>query len=158
MTKRSLLLALLLVPAAAFPTAALAYRIDGPSYAAPPVRLPVRVATVYHATVEQTDDDPLTTADGTILTPETIEHAHYCAVSQDLLWFTGGPLHFGDTIRVDGIGALSGFFTVRDTMATEVYRGGAWEPVVGYVDLLVGEDIIGYWDDNVEVYLIGGTQ
>ena len=52
MTKRALLLALLLVPAAA-----LAYRIDGPGYAL--VRLPVRVVTVYHATVEQTDDDPL---------------------------------------------------------------------------------------------------
>ena len=147
MTKRALLLALLLVPAAA-----LAYRIDGPSYAAPPVRLPVRVATVYHATVEQTDDDPLTTADGTILTPETIEHAYYCAVSQDLLWFTGGPLHFGDTISITGIGALSGFFTVRDTMATEVYRGGAWEPVVGYVDLLASEGVMGYWDDGIEVF------
>ena len=146
MTKRALLLALLLVPAAA-----LACRIDGPGYAAPPVRLPVRVVTVYHATVEQTDDTPLVTADGSRITPEIVASGRWCAVSQDLLWFRGGPLHFGDTISITSIGELSGFFVVHDTMATKVYRNGAWEPVVGYVDLLVDEDVIGYWDDGIEV-------
>ena len=146
MTKRPLLLALLLVPAAT-----LAYRIDGPGYTAPPVRLPVRVVTVYHATVEQTDDTPLVTADGSRITPEIVASGRWCAVSQDLLWFRGGPLHFGDTISITSIGELSGFFVVHDTMATKVYRNGAWEPVVGYVDLLVDEDVIGYWDDGIEV-------
>ena len=112
--------------------------------AAAPVRasLPVRVITVYHAVEAQTDASPLVTADGSRITPEVIEHGRYCAVSQELLWFKGGALHFGDTIRVEGIGELSGSWIVHDTM---------WAGVTGYVDLLVPLGTMGVWTEGVEV-------
>ena len=112
--------------------------------AAAPVRasLPVTTVTVYHAIEAQTDASPLVTADGSRITPEIVEHGRWCAVSQDLLWFKGGPLHWGDTIRVEGIGELSGNWQVRDTMH---------DSVTGYVDLLVPLGTMGVWTEGVEV-------
>ena len=106
--------------------------------AAAPVRasLPVRVITVYHAVEAQTDASPLVTADGSRITPEIVEDGRWCAVSQELLAFKGGPLHFGDTIRVEGIGELSGSYFVHDTMH---------ESITGYVDLLVPVGINECW-------------
>ena len=154
MTKRSLMLTLLLVPAAA-----LACRIDGPGYAAPPVRLPVRVITVYHATVEQTDGDPFTTADGTTWDADTIAEQRIAALSREMLDRWGGPVSYGDAIWVEIPGSgLSGVWWVRDTMRDKVYRRGTWEPLRGYVDLLVPAHVMGCWQRGMRVYLIGGTQ
>jgi len=154
MTKRSLMFTLLLVPAAA-----LACRIDGPGYAAPPVRLPVRVVTVYHATVEQTDDDPFTTADGTAWDADTIAEQRIAALSREMLDRWGGPVSYGDAIWVEIPGSgLSGLWWVRDTMRDKVYRRGTWEPLRGYVDLLVPAHVMGCWQRGLRVYLIGGTQ
>ena len=156
MTKRSLLLALLLVSAAA-----LACRIDGPGYAAPPVRLPVRVVTVYHATVEQTDDDPLTTADGTTWGVDTIAGQRIAALSREMLDRWGGPVSYGDAIWVEIPGSdLSGVWWVHDTMRDKVYKRatGTWEPLRGYVDLLVPAHVMGCWQRGMRVYLIGGKQ
>jgi len=154
MTKRALLLALLLVPAAA-----LACRIDGPGYAAPPVRLPVRVITVYHATVEQTDDDPFTTADGTTWDADTIAEQRIAALSREMLDRWGGLVSYGDAIWVEIPGSgLSGLWWVRDTMRDKVYKRGTWEPLRGYVDLLVPAHVMGCWQRGIRVYLIGGTQ
>ena len=155
MTKRSLLLALLLVPATA-----LACRIDGPGYAAPPVRLPVRVITVYHATVEQTDDDPFTTADGTTWGADTIAEQRIAALSREMLDRWGGPVSYGDAIWVEIPGSgLSGVWWVRDTMRDKVYKRatGTWEPLRGYVDLLVPAHVMGCWQEDIMVYLIGGA-
>jgi len=155
MTKRVLLLALLLVPAAA-----LACRIDGPGYAAPPVRLPVRVVTVYHATVEQTDDDPFTTADGTTWNADTIAEQRIAALSREMLDRWGGPVSYGDAIWVEIPGSdLSGVWWVRDTMRDKVYKRatGTWEPLRGYVDLLVPAHVMGCWQRGMRVYLIGGA-
>ena len=154
MTKRSLMLTLLLVPAAA-----LACRIDGPGYAAPPVRLPVRVITVYHATVEQTDGDPFTTADGTTWDADTIAEQRIAALSREMLDRWGGPVSYGDAIWVEIPGSgLSGVWWVRDTMRDKVYKRGTWEPLRGYVDLLVPAHVMGCWQEGVRVYLIGGKQ
>lgn len=98
--------------------------------------LPVEVVTVYHAMAEQTDSTPLVTADGSYLTPEIIQEGRYCAVSQDLLWFTGGILRWGDAIWVDIDGDLAGQWFVHDTMAAGL---------TGYVDLLVPEDVLECW-------------
>ena len=142
MTKRPLLLALLLVPATA-----LACRIDGPSYAVPPVRLPVRVITVYHATVEQTDDDPFTTADGT--TWDTIAEQRIAALSWEMLERWDGPVEYGDAIWVEIPGSnLSGLWWVHDTLGV----------VTGWLDLLVPAHVMGCWQRGMRVYLIGGTQ
>ena len=155
MTKRALLTALIL---AALPAAALAYHIDGPGYAAPPVRLPVRVITVYHAVPEQTDDDPFTTADGTTWDTETIAGQRIAALSREMLDRWGGPVEYGDAILVEIPGSdLSGVWWVRDTMANKVYKGGAWEPLRGYVDLLVPAHVMGCWQRGMRVYLIGGA-
>ena len=154
MTKRPLLLALLLVPAAT-----LAYRIDGPGYTAPPVRLPVRVVTVYHATVEQTDGDPFTTADGT--TWDAIAEQRIAALSREMLDRWGGPVSYGDAIWVEIPGSdLSGVWWVHDTMRDKVYKRatGTWEPLRGYVDLLVPAHVMGCWQRGMRVYLIGGKQ
>jgi len=147
MTKRALLLALLLVPAAAFPAAALAYRIDSPGYAL--VRLPVRVITVYHATVEQTDDDPFTTADGTTWDADTIATQRIAALSWEMLERWDGPVEYGDAIWVEIPGSnLSGLWWVHDTLGV----------VTGWLDLLVPAHVMGCWQRGMRVYLIGGTQ
>ena len=106
--------------------------------AAAPVRasLPVRVISVYHAVEAQTDASPLVTADGSRITPEIVEGGRWCAVSQELLWFKGGQLHFGDVIQVDIDSPLSGSWIVKDTMH---------ESITGYVDLLVSEGINECW-------------
>ena len=109
--------------------------IEGPGPVAPQVALPVRVVTVYHATVAECDGDPLTTADGT--TWETIAGQRIAAVSQELLWWNGGPVRWGDAIWVDiPDERLAGLWWVRDTM---------WAGVQGYVDLAVPEGIMGCW-------------
>jgi len=101
-----------------------------------PPELPVRVVTVYHAVPEQTDATPTATADGSRLTPAIIHNRRYCAVSQDLLWFRGGPLHYGDSVLVDIDSELAGLWIVHDTMH---------ENVTGYVDLLVPQDVTVCW-------------
>ena len=51
-------------------------------------------ATMYHAVIGQCDDSP---------------------VSQDLLWFNDGPIHYGDTVYIIA-GHKTGFYIVRDAM------------------------------------------
>jgi hypothetical protein len=103
--------------------------IEGPGYVSPAPELPVRVVTTYHATVEECDDSPLTTADGTTWKATSIANRRIAAVSQDLLWRNGGPVRFGDWLWVDvPDGQLAGLWRVHDTM---------WAGVQGYVDLLV---------------------
>ena len=115
-----------------------------------PVPLDVRVVTVYHATEAQTDAEPLVTADGSRITLENIAGLRYCAVSQELLAFKGGPVHFGDTIHVEGIGELSGSWFVHDTLHASI---------TGYVDLLVSEDINECWvAEGAQVKYPGGCK
>ena len=131
------------------PAVTLAHPVEGAGRVAPQVRLDVRVVTVYHLAVEETDSEPFATADGTRIysTDQRI-----AALSREMLARWGGSVSYGDMIWVEvPDSSLSGLWTVRDTMATKVYRSGVWEPVVGYVDLLVSEDVMGYWDDNAEI-------
>ena len=126
---------------------------------APMVPLPIEVATVYHAVPEQTDDTPLITADGTRIDPDNI--GRIAAVSQELLWYNGGPIRYGDYLWVEIDNELRGLWRVHDTM---------WEGVDRYVDLLVDSHIEECWIaegsaerhpylkclDGLTVYHIGG--
>jgi len=119
--------------------------------------LPVEVVTVYHAVPEQTDNTPLVTADGTYI----VDGQRIAAVSQELLWYNGGPVRYGDYLWVEIDSELRGLWQVHDTM---------WEGVHGYVDLLVGKHIEECWItergkelwprlnclDGLKVYHIGG--
>jgi len=113
--------------------------------------LPVEVATVYHAVPEQTDNTPRVTADGTHITGDQ----RIAAVSQELLWYNGGPVRYGDYLWVEIDSELRGLWQVHDTM---------WAGVTGYVDLLTGPDILECWVTEerggcavgLRVYHIGG--
>ena len=113
--------------------------------------LPVEVATVYHAVTEQTDNTPRVTADGTHITGDQ----RIAAVSQELLWYNGGPVHYGDYLWVEIDSELRGLWQVHDTM---------WAGVTGYVDLLTGPEVLECWVTEerggcaigLRVYHIGG--
>ncbi len=53
-------------------------------------------ATTYQPTVAQCDSDPLTTADGSRINPDSLQR--WVALSRDLLTRWGGQFSFGDTI------------------------------------------------------------
>jgi len=106
--------------------------IIGAGPVAPRERLPVRVVTVYHATVAQTDDTPLVTADGTKIT----SGQRICAVSQNMLT----DVHFGDALWVDVPDReLRGIWWVHDVLAKRY---------TDYVDLLVPPDTLRCWQTD----------
>jgi hypothetical protein len=72
--------------------------------------------TYYHATIQQCDNDPNITADGSKINPITAGSLRYCALSRDLLKPWGGSFDYGDVIKLEGAGLYSGYWTVRDTM------------------------------------------
>lgn len=53
-------------------------------------------ATTYQPTFAQCDSDPLTTADGSKINPDSLQR--WVALSRDLLTRWGGEFSFGDTI------------------------------------------------------------
>ena len=106
--------------------------------------------TSYQAVESQTDGNPFITADGTDLR-ETNEQV--CAVSQDLLWFMGGVVRWGDTLWLYTPPAVAQC-VVRDTMAATVFRGGEEVPLMQHVDLLDG--VYGKWTGRA--LLIGEKQ
>ena len=73
-------------------------------------------ATMYYPVVGQCDDTPDITADQTKI-PDIYDcsHVRWIAVSQDLLWFNGGPIRYGDTVYVHA-GHKTGVYIVRDAM------------------------------------------
>ena len=91
---------------------------------------------VYWAVESQTDGAPLQPADSTVsyadVDPAKERH---CALSQDLLWFTGGPARFGDYVVFDHPDILS-LWRVSDAMHGSVTQSA---------DLLVPEGQFGLW-------------
>lgn len=63
-----------------------------------PVLLGQLVVTSYRSVPEQTDSTPFHTSIGEHV------HPHGVAVSRDLLKRWGGPLDYGDTIYIEGVG------------------------------------------------------
>lgn len=100
--------------------------------------------TSYQAVEQQTDASPFITADGTDLRETTNEQI--CAVSQDMLWFRGGVVRWGDTLVLYIPDYPEGPVVrcvVRDAMAPEIYRNGELVPLVRHVDLLT--ETYGRW-------------
>ena len=72
--------------------------------------------TTYNPTVEQCDDTPNITADGTKIKPWKATSYRYVALSRDLLSRWGGPFDYGDFVIIEGTGSWDGIYQVRDTM------------------------------------------
>lgn len=74
-------------------------------------------ATTYWPEADQTDSDPMETADGSTIPVRHSSRTRWIAVSRDLLAPWGGPFRYGDQVRVRGISAaLDGVYTIHDTM------------------------------------------
>lgn len=80
------------------------------------IKIPV-TATMYHPVVGQCDDTPDITGDQSKI-PDVYDCTKLCwiAVSQDLLWFNGGPFRYGDKVLIMNAGHKDGVYTVRDAM------------------------------------------
>ncbi|MDX5347988.1 MAG: hypothetical protein LPJ89_03315 [Hymenobacteraceae bacterium] len=102
-------------------------------------------ASIYYPESNQTDRTPLITADGSRINPKQPRKHRWIAVSRNLLKRWGGPIQYGDSIRVEGISEeLDGIYIVHDTMNRR-FRN--------CVDILVGKQdkIMGQWN-NVRMY------
>jgi hypothetical protein len=87
-------------------------------------------ATTYYCNVKQCDNDPLTTADGSVIDPIKLKNKEirWCALSRDLIWNEyrqgihaegfRGLFEFGDTITIYSktCPQINGKWVVHDTM------------------------------------------
>jgi hypothetical protein len=76
-------------------------------------------ATKYQPNTQQCDGTPLITGDGSVIDTISLKEKtiRWCALSQDLLWFNGGPYHYGDTVYVESpIDFYDGAWLVRDAI------------------------------------------
>lgn len=74
-------------------------------------------ATMYYPVTAQCDDTPDITADQTKIPDiHNCTHLNWIAVSQDLLWFNGGPYRYGDKVIIMNAGHKDGIYTIRDAM------------------------------------------
>lgn len=73
----------------------------------------IYVASHFHKNVDTTYS---------IFSPNDATRLKWCAVSQDLLWYKGGPLRYGDRIHIERAGSLSGTYTVKDCMHPSMRR------------------------------------
>jgi len=100
------------------------WRIVESAVAHPRVKIPVRhvvvhlpvTVTIYHPVEEQTDSTPHIVASGKHIDIPNARAHRYLAVSRDLHVRWGGPLSFGEIVRLEGAGDLSGYYIVEDTM------------------------------------------
>jgi 3D (Asp-Asp-Asp) domain-containing protein len=77
---------------------------------------PINVrATMYHPVESQCDDDPLITADGSIIDPHKVSDWNWIAVSQDMLLKNGGIFNYGDQVYIKGT-HKDGIYTIHDCM------------------------------------------
>jgi len=72
--------------------------------------------TTYNPTIEQCDNTPNITADGTTIKPWRATDYRFVALSRDLLSRWGGPFEYGDYIVIEGTDGWDGIYQVRDTM------------------------------------------
>ena len=72
--------------------------------------------TTYNPTLEQCDDTPNQTADGTYIKPWKATDYRFVALSRDLISRWGGPFEYGDYIVIEGTDGWDGIYQVRDTM------------------------------------------
>ena len=102
------------------------------------------IATMYHPVAAQCDANPNKTADQTLIPDvNNCSDLNWIAVSQDLLWFNGGPIHYGDSVYVIA-GHKEGWFIVRDAMNSR------WK---NRVDFLESIGVEAYRYKNAEIYI-----
>lgn len=74
------------------------------------------IATMYNASENQCDTDPLITAGMYKINPLKASEHKWIAVSRDLLKRWGGKLTYGDKVMLKNAGHKSGTYTIVDTM------------------------------------------
>jgi len=84
----------------------------------PPKTLSYTVtATTYWPEPGQTDNNPMETADGSIIPTRHSSRTRWLAVSRDLLASSGGPFRYGEKVHVQGMpNKLDGVYIIHDTM------------------------------------------
>ena len=97
--------------------------------------------TTYNPTLEQCDNTPNQTADGTYIKPWRATEYRYVALSRDLISRWGGPFEYGDYIVIEGTDGWDGIYQVRDTMNPK------W---TNRVDILTTNSKFKY--DNITMY------
>jgi 3D (Asp-Asp-Asp) domain-containing protein len=98
-------------------------------------------ASVYFPEPNQTQGDPLETADGSRINKKNPKKHRWIAVSRDLHSRWGGHIQFGDSVWVSGISdELDGVYVVRDTMNKRIKNR---------IDILLGrkDGIMGFWNE-----------
>lgn len=121
-------------------SAAMTVPAQAPAVPAEPIHIKVD-ASVYFPVEEQTDEDPLITADGSQINEKNPSGHRWLALSRNLLSRWGGQIEYGDSVKVVGISdKLDGVYVVRDAMHRRIRNR---------VDILVGpnDNIMGYWED-----------
>ena len=94
-------------------------------------------ATVYNATVDQCNSDPLTTADGSYIEISDIDNLNWIAVSRDLL---RDGLSYGDVVElIHSDSTICGLYEIHDCMNKRWTRR---------IDILMSDDIkTGRWEN-----------
>lgn len=119
------LLSVVLLPAAFAteePKEELTFFVKVPEVKAPPLKIKRSrtykvFLTSYNPLPEQTDATPCSGASGRDLCQAAKEGDRTIAVSQDLLWWNGGPFRYHDKIKVTSdIPQCNGIFSLEDTM------------------------------------------
>jgi len=101
--------------------------------------------TMYNATEQQCDQDPLITASGDVIVPYLASGYRWIAVSRDLLYYNGGPFRYNDLVYLARAGRKSGYYKVKDTMAPRWTRR---------IDILETTGIPQYKFNKVHLYKI----
>ena len=101
-------------------------------------------ATMYHPVEAQCDDNPLQTADGSIIDPYKVSSWNWIAVSQDLLKKNGGIFNYGDQVYISGT-HKDGLYTIHDCMNRRK---------TSQIDFLENIGTKQYRYNNIELYAI----
>lgn len=79
--------------------------------------------------------------------PRNATNLKWVAVSQDLLWYNGGPLKYGDKIIIHDANKLSGIYTVKDCMAS--YMKNSIDILLSIKDK--NKNPTGRWKSNISI-------
>ena len=101
-------------------------------------------ATMYHPVEAQCDDNPLVTADGSIIDPYKVSSWNWIAVSQDMLKKNGGIFNYGDQVYISGT-HKDGLYTIHDCMNRRK---------TSQIDFLENIGTKQYRYNNIELYAI----
>ena len=101
-------------------------------------------ATMYHPVKAQCDDNPLETADGSIIDPYNVSSWNWIAVSQDMLKKNGGIFNYGDKVYISGT-HKDGLYTIHDCMNRRK---------TSQIDFLENIGTKQYRYNNIELYAI----